>query len=122
MNGWSMRLVTVEQIVSSSTDENTGTEVLVWGPLVAFEGSPEEAEKFWAWFRDIRPGRERSDSGLVLATNRAELRLRWRGDITAAMRVTVHGDSDVAYKIIGGPAEVAGRKKLVELLIERYSS
>jgi hypothetical protein len=38
------------------------------------------------------------------------------------MRVTVHGDSDVIYQIVGGPAEIGGRKEQVEMVLERFSS
>ena len=122
MNGWVKRLVTVQK-PESYIDEVTGTEVIEWEPLVvSTPGSPPIGEKFWAMFRDLRPGREASESGLVLAKNRAELRLRWRADVTAAMRVVVHGDSDVVYTIIGAPADVGGRKQEIEMLIERASS
>lgn len=121
MNGWVRRLITIEQPVGS-TDTATGTEEVTWAPLVEFEGSPQEGEKFWALWRDIRPGREATQNGLTLAKNRAECRIRWREDVTAAMRVTVHGDTDVVYSIIGGPSEVGGRKREIEMLLERASS
>lgn len=122
MNGWQQRLVTISQ-PQPIIDEPSGTEVIEWEPLVeAIAGSPAVSEKFWAWFREVRPGRERDANGLVVAKNQAELRLRWRDDVTPACRVTVHGDSDVIYQIIGGPVEVEGRKKQIEMLIERASS
>lgn len=121
MNGWQRRLVTIQQ-PSSSIDENTGAEEITWLPLVPTDESPDLGEKFWAEVRDVRPGREATTNGLTLAKNRAECRIRWREDVTAAMRVTVHGDTDVVYSIIGGPSEVGGRKKGIEMLLERASS
>ena len=56
-----------------------------------------------------------------MARNQTRVRLRYRSDIDSTMRVTVHGDSDVVYQIVGGPAMI-GRKELTELVLERYSS
>jgi hypothetical protein len=38
------------------------------------------------------------------------------------MRVTLHGDSDVIYQIVGGPADIDGRKSMIEMVLEKYSS
>lgn len=94
-----------------------------WEPLVALPGSPPVAQKFWAEVQDALPSRsEAVRQGLAQARNQVRLRMRWRGDITSAMRVTVHGDSDVVYQIVGGPAEIGGRKVALEMVLERYSS
>jgi len=122
MNGWTECLVTIERPVES-IDTASGTEVTTWEPLVALAGSPVIAEKFWARFRDVRPGRaERTSNELSVARNQAELRIRWRADVVSNMRVTVHRGADVVYAIIGGPAEVGGRRREIELLIERSTS
>jgi head-tail adaptor len=51
--------------------------------------------------------------------------MRYRDDIDSSMRITVHGDdADTVYQIIGGPAQVTaeGRKTMIEVFCERYSS
>lgn len=122
MNGWTQCLVTIERPIET-VDTASGTEDTTWEPLVALPGSPAVAERFWASFRDVKPIRaERTVNELSVARNQAELRIRWRDDVTTDMQVTVHRGTDVVYKIIGGPAEVGGRKRELELLLERSSS
>lgn len=97
-----------------------------WIPLVALPGSPAIPEKFWAQVQDVPPSRsEAVRQGLQLARNQVRLRMRWRDDVNSAMRVTVHGEdasADVVYQIVGGPAEINGRKRELELMLERYST
>jgi head-tail adaptor len=57
-----------------------------------------------------------------VARNQTRLRMRWRDDINSSMRVTVHGDSDTVYQIVGGPADIDGRKSMIEMVLEKYSS
>jgi len=100
-----------------------GTEVVTWVPLVAQAGSPVVAERFRAEVQDAMPSRsEAVTQGLQIARNQTRLRMRWRDDVTSAMRVTVHGDSDVVYQIVGGPADIDGRKSMIEMVLEKYSS
>lgn len=122
MNGWIQKLATFEQR-ATSIDAASGTEVETWEPLVGLPGSPTVAEKFWVRVRDVRPARsEAMSNDLTVARNQVELRVRWRDDVTSALRITLHGDTDVVYQVIGGPAEVVGRKRELELLLERYST
>lgn len=73
--------------------------------------------------QDVMPSRsEAVRQGLAQARNQTRLRMRWRNDITSAMRVVLHGDSDVVYQIVGGPAAIGGRKDGLELMLERYST
>lgn len=100
-----------------------GTQTVTWVPLVYLPGSPAVAERFDAEVMDVMPSRNESVSqGLAVAKNMTRIRLRWRSDIDSSMRVVVHGDSDVTYQIVGGPAEVFGRKDTIEIMCERYSS
>lgn len=116
------RQITIEQ-KSVTQDTDYGSDVVTWVPLVTVSGSPLVAERFWADVQDVLPSRsEAVQQGLTVARNLTRIRLRWRDDITSAMRVTVHGETDTVYQIIGGPAEAGGRKKMLELLCERYSS
>jgi head-tail adaptor len=92
-------------------------------PLVALPGSPVVAERFWAEVQDALPSRsEAVTQGLAVARNQTRLRMRWRDDINSSMRVTVHGDSDTVYQIVGGPADIDGRKSMIEMVLEKYSS
>lgn len=113
------RLVTVEYPVNA-TD---GTQTPTWAPLVYAVGSPAVAEKFPAEVQDVMPSRvEGVNQGLVLARNQTRVRMRWRSDLTPAMRITVHGEADRVLQIIGGPAEIFGRKQFIEVFCESISS
>ena len=116
------RLITVErqQVVQ---DANYGSQVVTWVPLAVLPGSPPVAERFWAEVQDALPSRSESVmQGLAVARNQTRVRIRWRNDIDSSMRITVHGDADVIYQIVGGPAEIRGRRRMLEMMCERYSS
>ncbi len=112
MPGSFMRLVSIDAPVDA--DEGSfGPALDRWERLATFR----------AEVRDILPSRsEAVRQGLEVARNQSRMRMRWRNDIDSTMRVIVHGDSDVVYQIVGGPAEVGGRKRMLELVLERYSS
>lgn len=116
------RQITIKQ--KSVTQNSTfGTEVVTWVPLSYLPGSPAVAERYWAEIQDALPSRsEAVRQGLNVARNQSRCRIRWRSDVDSSMRVTVHGDSDVDYAIVGGPAEIGGRKGYIEMVIERVSS
>jgi len=100
-----------------------GTELIAWVPLVAEPGSPTVAVRFWAEVQDALPSKAESvTSGLAVARNQTRIRMRWRSDIDSSMRVTVHGDTDVVMQIVGGPADIDGRKSQIEIVCEKYSS
>ena len=100
-----------------------GTELIEWVPLVAEPGSPTVAVRFWAEVQDALPSKAESvTSGLAVARNQTRIRMRWRSDIDSSMRVTVHGDTDVVMQIVGGPADIDGRKSQIEIVCEKYSS
>ena len=106
-------------------DTSYGTEVTSWVPLAYVPGSPPVAERFWAQLQDALPSRsEAVTQGLTLARNQTRMRMRWRDDITSDMRVRVHNDAgdDEIYQIVGGPAAIDGRKQMLELVLEKYSS
>lgn len=116
------RQITVE-MKQISIDPTYGTELITWVPLVADAGSPTVAVRFWAEVQDVLPSRdERLTQGVSIATNRTRIRMRWRNDIDSSARITVHGDTNVLYQIVGGPVEIEGRKERIEMLLERYSS
>lgn len=106
-----------------TVDPTYGTELVDWVPLVALPGSPTIPERFWAEIQDALPSRsEAVTQGLLVARNQTRLRMRWRDDIDSSMRVTVHGDTDQIYQIVGGPADIAGRKGMIEMVLEKFSS
>lgn len=116
------RQCTIERKVVTQ-DETYGTEIVTWAPLVAQAGSPTIAERFWGEKQDALPSRSESvQQGLAVARNHVRWRMRWRDDIDSSMRVTIHGDTDVVYQIVGGPAEIGGRKERIEMVLEKASS
>lgn len=117
------RQITIEY-KSVTEDPTFGTEIITWLPLVRDGvGSPIIGVRFWAEVQDALPSRsEAVTQGLAVARNQTRLRMRWRNDVDSSMRVIVHGDSDVTYAIVGGPAEIGGRKEQIEMVLERYSS
>jgi SPP1 family predicted phage head-tail adaptor len=115
------RRITIEQ-KSVTTDATYGNQVITWVPLAYEAGSPSVAQKFWANVVDVQPSRsEAVKQGLVTARNQTRITIRYRSDVDSAMRVTVHGETDVIYQIVGGPAMI-GRKQWLEMVCEKYSS
>ena len=116
------REITVERKVVT-LDTVHGTDVVTWEPLSYLPGSPAVAERYRAEVQDALPSKsEAVTQGLAIARNQSRVRMRWRDDIDSSMRVTVHGDTDVLYQIVGGPAEIGGRKERIEFVIEKYST
>jgi head-tail adaptor len=116
------RLITVEQ-KQVVQDADYGAQVVTWVPLALLPGSPPVAEQFYAEVQDVLPSRSLSvQQGLQLDKNQTRIRIRWRNDIDSSMRIIVHGDTDVVYQIVGGPAEIRGRRRLLEMMCERYTS
>lgn len=108
---------------SDTKDTTYNTDTDEWEPLVPMVGSPTVGVRFWAELQDVLPSRSESlKNAAVVSSNPTRLRMRWRNDIDSSMRVIVHGDSDVTCRIIAGPAEIQGRKRRIEMMIERLSS
>lgn len=116
------RLITVE-VPPTGQESAYGTATGDWTALSYLPGSPAVAEKFWAEVQDVMPSRSESvRQGLAVDRQQVRIRIRWRSDLNSSMRIIVHGDSDRYLQIIGGPAEIFGRKKYLELLCESYST
>ena len=101
-----------------------GTQKVAWVPLDRDPADTSKALRFWARVIEVVPGRAEStvlEAGS--ARNLARIQLRYRADIDTTMMVTVHGDRDVDYQIIGGPSQIdrEGRKTLIEILCERFN-
>jgi SPP1 family predicted phage head-tail adaptor len=109
--------ITIEKR-TSTPDAKYGTPVVTWTNLIT-TGSG----RIWAQVEDEQPSRSESvRGGIAMATNRAVVRIRYRNDIDSSMRVTIHRDTAVLYQIVGGPAQVGGRKQMLEMVCERYST
>lgn len=92
--------------------DDFGGEIIGWLPLAVV----------WANVRDEMPSRAESVlQGLEVARNQTRVRLRWRSDITSAMRLIIYRPNPITYEVVGGPAEL-GRKEYLELMVERLSS
>lgn len=108
---------------SVTVDSTYGTEVISWVPLSPI-GSPAVAQRFWAQVQDFMPSRSESvRQGLSVARDQVRIRIRYRSGIDSSMRIIVHdSDGDKTYQIVGGPAEIEGRKKFLEFVCEKFSS
>ncbi len=94
-------------------DAGYGSRLVRWDRLTTCQ----------AEVQDVMPSRSESvRDGLQQARNQTRVRMRWRDDIDSTMRVVLHGGGDVVYQIVGGPAEIGGRKNRLEMVIERYTS
>lgn len=73
----------------------------------------------WAEVKDQQPSRSNAvRAGLELGRNQTRVRMRWREDVDATMRIRFGART---LKIVGGPAEL-GRREFMELMCEEYSS
>lgn len=86
-------------------------------------GPWQRLDTVWAEVQDVLPSRaEAVRQGLAQARNQTRIRMRWRSDVDSTMRIVVHGDSDVVYQIVGGPAEIGGRQREIEMVCEKFST
>jgi head-tail adaptor len=107
----------------STSKDSRGGEVVEWIPLVALPGSPLLPERWWAEVQDVLPSRaEKVEGAVALGEGMTRIRMRYRIDIDATMRITVHGDIDQTFEIRSGPAEIGGPKDRIEMMCERYST
>lgn len=102
-------------------DSVYGTEVITWQPLVSLPGSPRVAADLWASMIDVPPGRtEITRNGAQVSIDATKCTIRYRSDVTSAMRVVLRGVTDIYYQIVGGPA-ILGRNQYLELLLEKIT-
>lgn len=99
---------------TSTPDPVYGTPVITWS----------EFDRVNAQVQDALPSRaEGVTMGLSVAKNQTRVRRRWRAGITSAMRVTLLDVMpNVVLQVVGGPAEIGGRKNFIEVQCERVSS
>lgn len=96
---------------SVTQDPTYGTDVVTWVPVCVV----------WAEVLDALPSRQQAEQVrqvVQVATLRSKVRIRYRTDIDATMRMLIGQD---VYQIVGGPAEI-GRHEFMELLAERVST
>ena len=76
----------------------------------------------WAEIVDVMPSKsEAVTNGLRLAAHSARVRIRYRNDITSAMRIVRLTGTPGTLQIIAGPAVITGRTEL-EFMVEEFSS
>jgi SPP1 family predicted phage head-tail adaptor len=96
-----------QQVVTQ--DPTYGTDVVTWTPLATV----------WCNLVDSMPSRdEQIRNGLSTNKIRSRMRIRYRGDVTTAMRVVLMRPERQVWAIIGGLAEI-GVRDGIELMIER---
>lgn len=112
------RQITIEKKVITGKDSVYGTDIVGWARLL----DQTVLGRCWAKIEESTQRSEMTVGGLVLAKNQMRVTIRYRGDVDSSMRVTLHGETDVVYQIVGGPSIVGGRKRYLELICEKYSS
>jgi len=101
------RRITIERPVADTSFDGAGSGT--WAPVASV----------WASVVDALPSRaERLADGLNIASRPARVRMRFRTDITPAMRFVM---GDRIMQIIAGPAEMGFREE-IEFMVEDYST
>lgn len=85
----------------------------------AGSGTWELVAEVWANVQDMLPSRgERLANGINVAARPARVRMRYRTDVDASMRLVM---GDRIMQIVSAPAEL-GRRDGLEVMVEDYSS
>ena len=83
----------------------------------AGQGAWERVDDEWVELRDQLPSRaELPAGGMPVLLRRARVRMEWRGDITADMRLI---DGTRVLQIVSGPV-MLGRRAGLEMMVEEY--
>lgn len=102
------RLVRLEQPIADESLDGAGS------------GTWELVAEIWAEIVDLLPSRtdgERVANGLYFAERPARVRIRYRTDITNAMRLVLDGR---VMQIVTMPAEL-GRREALELMVKDFN-
>lgn len=96
-------------------DPDYGTETITWVPL--------STAAVWGQVQEVLPSKSTESQALdiVLAERPARLRLRYRNDITADMRIVHLGRGSRILKIVTPPVEV-GKRQWIEIMVADYST
>lgn len=101
------RRIRIERPVADTALEGAGS------------GTWEPVAEVWASVQDALPSRgERLAEGINVSARPARVRMRFRKDVTAAMRFVM---GERVMQITAGPAEI-GWKDGLEFMVEDYSS
>lgn len=78
----------------------------------------------WASMEDVMPSKDEKllQGAMEVGTIKTRLRFRWRDDIDSSMRVQILNPLARTMEIIGGPAQIAGRRRYMEVLCEEVSA
>lgn len=99
--------IRIEQPVAGAAFDDAGS------------GTWELVGEVFAEVQDVLPSRgERQVGGFNMAMRPARVRIRWRTDVTPAMRFKM---GSRIMQIVSGPAEL-GRREGLEFMVEDYSS
>lgn len=97
---------------SVTQDADLGTEVITWALLAVV----------WCNVQDVLTSRAESvKSALDVSANPTRVRMRYRSDIDASMRLVIARPAATIYQIVAGPVEL-GQKDGIELMVVRYST
>lgn len=117
-----MRLVSVE-VPPTARDATYNTPSGDWTALAYAPGSPAVASKWRVEWMPVKPSRSESvRQGLEVAREQVRMTMRYRADVGAAMRVRLYGDTETLWQIVGGPTPVEGRRRMLEMVLERFST
>lgn len=95
----------------AGVDPVYGTPIESWVVVV---------ENVWCNAQDVLPSRgESTSNGIATAVTRTRFRIQVDAEITAAMRVTLHGKGDRVMQIVAGPALLDDRRHM-EFMLEGY--
>lgn len=106
-------LITIQRKVVMQ-DPTWGSEVVTW----------EDLGDVWANVQDVMPSRDEGVMGgsLEVSQRRTRVRIRWRSDVDSSMRILVTHPRARTLQIIGGPADIGGRRRFIELMCEEIST
>lgn len=95
-------------------DSVYGTETIAWIPLASI----------WANVQDAMPSKQETvvEDGLSLKTGRTRIRFRYDFSITPDCRIVIRQPYVRTLQIVGGPAEIGGRRAFMEILCEEFTS
>ena len=94
----------------------------LYGPQPAPPDAPWDlvAARVPAQVMDALPSKSETVKGAMEVADRpARVRIRYMRGLRADMRITLHGEVDVVFQIVGGPAEI-GRRQWTEFTVEAY--
>jgi head-tail adaptor len=115
------RRITFEE---KGSEKDPDSNAAIEGDWAAIATDPH----VWARVLDVRPSRgEVVADGVETATRPAMITIRWRNDISSAMRIVVwvgeeNGEVDRVMQIVTEPVSIFGRRNWMEFKAEEYSS